>query len=445
MTTFGERLRQLRREAGLSQKLLAGEDLTTGYISLLEKGARSPSPEVVQLLARRLGCSTTLLTTGEPSEHDQMIELELAYARLAIAHGQSAEALPRLQRLLADDSLSLKVRHELMLQLGTAHERAGDLVSAINVLHELLASASQGNSHLSVTFVAISLLRCYLDGGDLQQAVKVGEAALEAADAQHLGGTDDYYRLAATVMDAYMGLGSFIQARRWAERYLTQAESHGQAAGQAALYWNAAVLAEHEGRLTHALALCERALGLYGELGTVRDTPRLQLDMAWLLLLDDPPQVTRAADLLQRSADALADLGSRVDRARWNWLTATTLLHQGDLAAAEPLARYAVELIATGGPVERAQALLTLSDVLLGQGRPADAIEPLLGAFASLEDAPPGRTTSFTWRAVAERLARVGEITSAGEAFRRALDGAGIRGRVDPRPVSPVDDSSRWH
>lgn len=431
MTTFSDRLRKMRGEAGLSQKDLAGDALTPGYISLLEAGKRTPSPEVVQRLAVRLGCSTTQLLTGEPSERDQRIELERAYARLAIEHGESAEARARLERLLAEDGLPSQVQDDLTLLLGRACERSGDFVAAVRVLQNLLDRALTQDTHVPVTFVGITLLRCYLDSGDLHQAVTVGEATLAAAEAQHLGETDDYFRLAATVMDAYLGLGDFLRARLWADRYLAKALGHGRPAGQAALYWNAAILAEHEGRMSEALSLCDRALGLFGELGTYRDTPRLQLDMAWLLLLDDPPQTGRAAELLEHSADALADLGSRVDRARWNWLRATTLLHLGDTETAETWARQAVELISSGGPLDQAQAHVTLSDTLSAQGRRDDAAGPLLTAFAMLSDSPAGRTTSLGWRDVAERLVAHDRLIEAVEAFRRALDGAGIRSRSE--------------
>lgn len=429
MTTFSDRLRALRLAAGLSQKDLAGETLTAGYISLLEAGKRSPSDEVVQWLARRLGCSVTMLITGEPSEREQRIELEQSYARLAIQHGGSDEARTRLARLLAEDELPLRVRDDLSLLYGIACERSGDLSTAVTVLQELADRSATGQTHIPVTFIAVSLLRCYLDSGDLNQAVQVGEAALAAAEAQRLDATEDYFRLAATVMDAYMGLGDFLRARMWADRYLRQALDRDQPAGQAALYWNAAILAEHEGRMGEAMALCERALGLFGELGTVRDTPRLQLEMAWLLLLDDPPQVQRASDLLQLAADALEDLGSRADRARWNWLWAVSLLHQEDVEAAEVRARQALALSGGNAPLDRAQILMTLADVLSAQGRAQDAIELLLAAYTALVDAPRGRATSMTWRDVAQRLAILGRFDEARQAFEHALDGAGIRDR----------------
>src|SRR5664279_5261949 len=119
MTTFGERLRTLRREAGLSQGDLAGEGLSASYISLLEAGKRSPSSEVLQQLATQLRCSTTLLLEGKPSERDQRIELEIAYARLAVEHGESADARVRLERLLVEDGIPVPIRDEMSFLLGT--------------------------------------------------------------------------------------------------------------------------------------------------------------------------------------------------------------------------------------------------------------------------------------------------------------------------------------
>lgn len=55
--TFGERLRSLRTARGLTQRDLAGEGLSSSYLSRLESGQRTPTPKVVEQLAARLGVS----------------------------------------------------------------------------------------------------------------------------------------------------------------------------------------------------------------------------------------------------------------------------------------------------------------------------------------------------------------------------------------------------
>ena len=54
---LGERVRSARRERGMSQAQLAGEQLTKGFISQVESGLVRPSVRSLQILATRLGKS----------------------------------------------------------------------------------------------------------------------------------------------------------------------------------------------------------------------------------------------------------------------------------------------------------------------------------------------------------------------------------------------------
>src|ERR671926_1007557 len=105
MSTFADRLKALRRSAGLSQTELAGDGISPSYVSLLESGRRTPSPGVAALLAAKLGCSVSQLLEGEPSERERRMQLELAYAELALRHEGSVDAIGRLSTLLAEEDL----------------------------------------------------------------------------------------------------------------------------------------------------------------------------------------------------------------------------------------------------------------------------------------------------------------------------------------------------
>ena len=56
---LGEKLRQARLEAGLSQKQLCGEEITRNMLSLIENGSAKPSMKTLQYLAARLGQSVS--------------------------------------------------------------------------------------------------------------------------------------------------------------------------------------------------------------------------------------------------------------------------------------------------------------------------------------------------------------------------------------------------
>ena len=66
--TLGERVRSARRDAGLSQAQLAGDELTKGFISQIESGLVRPSIRSLQHIAQKLGKPLDYFIADEPLE-----------------------------------------------------------------------------------------------------------------------------------------------------------------------------------------------------------------------------------------------------------------------------------------------------------------------------------------------------------------------------------------
>src|SRR5712692_3579660 len=64
--TLGERVRAARRETGLSQAQLAGDELTKGFISQIESGLVRPSIRSLQHIASTLGRPLDYFIADEP-------------------------------------------------------------------------------------------------------------------------------------------------------------------------------------------------------------------------------------------------------------------------------------------------------------------------------------------------------------------------------------------
>ena len=60
---IGDRLREARLQAGLSQRELSEPGVSYAYISRIESGMRTPSVKVLRQLAPKLGVSVTWLET----------------------------------------------------------------------------------------------------------------------------------------------------------------------------------------------------------------------------------------------------------------------------------------------------------------------------------------------------------------------------------------------
>lgn len=433
--TFGGRLRELREKRRLSQAQLAQQSegaISAGYISLLEADKRSPSKQVVALLASLLECSVPQLLEGRPSEREDRVDLELRYARLAVQHGEAADAKERLRRLQAEGGMPQRTQDEIEHQLGLALVKLGELAEAIEISQPLFDRACHPEgpnpTHLLVTLLGIRLTGCYVDAGDLARAIEVGERALAAAAAQGLASTHDYFRLAATVQFAYVERGDLVHSQVLARRFLEEAAGLHQFASQAVLLWNASLVADRLGHTRQALGMAERALGYLGEHeenGT--DFARLRLEVAGLLLRQDPPDIVVAADLLRRCEEILQDLGHVLDRGRWHLFMASVQLFEGDPGAAETHARQACELLARmPSTIDQPAALAVLSDALAAQDRPDPGL--LQRATSSALAAKATRWTASAYREIAERLVDVAPDLAI-SMFRAALDGAGVGDR----------------
>ena len=80
---LGERLREARVAAGMTQGQLAAGDVTVGYVSRIEAGQRRPDAKVLELLATRLRTPVGHLLLGVSSREYDELRLELDYAELS--------------------------------------------------------------------------------------------------------------------------------------------------------------------------------------------------------------------------------------------------------------------------------------------------------------------------------------------------------------------------
>ncbi|HET7636793.1 MAG TPA: helix-turn-helix domain-containing protein, partial [Candidatus Limnocylindria bacterium] len=90
----GQRIRELRKRAGLTQAQLAAGRYTSAYISALENGLARPSLAAMQHLADRLGIRVDELVREQDAQWDRL------EADLQLAAGEWQEAVDRYTSLL---------------------------------------------------------------------------------------------------------------------------------------------------------------------------------------------------------------------------------------------------------------------------------------------------------------------------------------------------------
>src|SRR5438046_7973893 len=94
---LGERLRQLRVAAGLTQSDLAGERFSKEYVSQIERGKTRPTRETIEWLAVRLGVDSGFLEKGVSADERSRVEAMLSRAEALTSAQQSDEAIAELE------------------------------------------------------------------------------------------------------------------------------------------------------------------------------------------------------------------------------------------------------------------------------------------------------------------------------------------------------------
>src|SRR5258707_8337497 len=94
---LGDRLRQLRVAAGLTQTDVAGTRFSKEYISQIERGKTRPTRETVEWLAQRLGVNADFLQSGVSNDERTRIETRLARAEALTEAADHLEAIEHVE------------------------------------------------------------------------------------------------------------------------------------------------------------------------------------------------------------------------------------------------------------------------------------------------------------------------------------------------------------
>src|SRR5712691_6160145 len=94
---LGERLRQLRVAAGLTQSEVAGERFSKEYVSQIERGKTRPTRETIEWLAQQLRVDADFLQNGVSTDERSRIETLLARAEALTEANKCADAIEQIE------------------------------------------------------------------------------------------------------------------------------------------------------------------------------------------------------------------------------------------------------------------------------------------------------------------------------------------------------------
>ena len=422
---LGERLRQLRVAAGLTQTDLAGERFSKEYISQIERGKTRPTTETVEWLALRLGVDAGFLASGVSTDERAKAEAILARADALSQEYQYAEAIEEytaaLPSVLGTGAAELRVR----ALNGEAMARAlsGDVKKGLELLAESRALVEGDEfSDIDRAEVLYRLGVCRYLLSSISTAVGLFNEAL--ALAERSGMPADKLRLGVFAWRSrcYRRQRDFEAAREDVEFALELAEAMHDTRALGSAYFQASVLAERDGHYVLARTYAEKAKTQFEELADRANVGRLMNNLGGLEFLLGKPE--QAIEHFKHAFSVALEVGRDEDAAGAVSSLAQVHLRTGDVKRAEEQALHALEIMGERDDMldEIGNARLVLGRSLLEQ----DRLDEAETAFAQSEDAfaqlSSASHRAAAWIAQGDLATKRGDERRAAGLYRRAAE-----------------------
>ena len=422
---LGERLRQLRIAAGLTQTELAGDRFSKEYVSQIERNKTRPTGDTVEWLAGRLGVDSAFLSKGVSVDQRVRVEAGLARAEALTDDRRFDEATELYSEMDATVFATGASDLELRAALGESRARlnSGCVTEAIEVLTRARALA-EGPEFTDNDRAAVlaQLGGCRYQLSSTTTAVGLFNEAL--ALTQSAVTPDD--RLRAKIFEwrsrCYRRLRDFPAAREDIERAVELSQGADDRRAAANAFFQASIVAEREGHWVAARSYAERAKAQYEELADEANVGRLLNNLGGLnFLLGNPEKAKRH---LKDAFRVAIDVGSDADAAQAVSSLAQIHLRTGEIGLAEEQSRHALKLL--DGRIdfldEIGNAQLVLGRSLLEQDRLEEAELQFKAADASFEQLSSVSHRAAAWVAQGDLAARRGEDAPAARLYRRAAE-----------------------
>lgn len=432
-THIGQKLHEIRKQRGLRLTDVARGIVSVGYLSMIEQGQRTPSPQVLSALAARLDVDQAVLEAGSFASARLTDVIEIQEALWHHLIGDYSEAIRRYRQVLKRGST---VAGEATRGISRSLLRAGEPQEALHMVRRRAAALFTVGDWATEAGNSLTAGLCLLQLGDLSAA---HESLQHAADITglHAPGSDMHLSSLVYLGRCQLRRGLVSAANSSFQSFLSDFSSlrpMHTLATTASHWWVQAFeqIGSHD--LVGAIRTRERALALRSLVATADVKLRMAVECVGYLVR------ARSSESLAMAAQAAHQLRtvqmSDVDpRVRSN-----LLLVSAEVALAMHAPHDALEF------VDEAVSVVPSPDLAWASMIRALAYETLADLEAARENADEARArvgsvTEFSrssdevtepWEVLAAFYRRLGDDDTAWECMRLAVAGAGINSSYFP-------------
>jgi tetratricopeptide (TPR) repeat protein len=392
---LGQRLREARAAAGLSQSQLGAPYYTRAHVSAIELGKIRPAMKSLEHMAAKLGKPASYFMEDAAIERRRR-EIAFDVDRVAALSSRmtAPDCISEADRLLEGNGLSTRQRCRLHLARARAlnlTERPDDALRDLTIAQRLVDPTSDAGL---AQFIDYEIAAATRGTGDSRRARELFQALLRTLERNK----DRDRLLRVRVLQALGAVSVDLGEPQAASGYLTSAlewaQDVGDLAALFAIYYALAVSHRAQGDLEAATSYLQRALASSEVAKDVAATAIVHNMLA--VIAADGGRLRAAYEHADRAIDLGRMAGPTVWVAHYLNTKAECAAKLGDWTMAERVARESLDLGTTGGSQEAvAAAHVALSQVLEHRGEGAAANSELqeaaeiyrsLGAKSELAD-----------------------------------------------------------
>lgn len=339
MHAIGSKIRNLRLQLGLSQRQLAGKEMTRAFISLVESGRAMPSLRTLSIIAQRLGKPMEYFL-GEEYSYEDMAGAILEAARQKVAANEFKSAIPLIHEVLR--------KSENQQLLAEGYHLLTVCLRCLGRLNEALLACETALEHFRTVGDRRGVTQTYLQIGALAVALEDFPRARQAYEQvlRYSKGLkslkEDYIEALLHFGNTLLCLGDLDEAVLAYEEAFHESFRQGNLAqmGFAALGVSRSLF--YSGRVEGSLKWSQRALDLMDQAKSSDRTLALHFLGKVLLargIYDEAYEIFQESLLVNREQGFMDRVASVLVDLAWYWI------QRGDLLQAKVCCREALHLL----------------------------------------------------------------------------------------------------
>ena len=392
--------------AGLSLEETANGICSVSLLSLIERGQRSASAEMLEALHQRLGISDS--DTPNRSESTELLQ-----ACLELDNGSTKAAKTWLSKL--------KNENEALLLKGLIASSEGKYALAINALETTVRSKALPVQ--SIQRAVIDLIKLERNQGDFYSAIYWGQQQLEHLQKQNFDTTSLEFEIKASLSAVYLAVGDLAKA---SEMVKSRPDSVNTTWDAVVSLWSASQVSYERGEFVQAR---EEILGASQLIaGLDRKMSQARLIQASVFISCMTNQIPSDTDIenLNQIIELFSVEKSDADIANTLNTLAMAYLLRGEIDKAVAKANESLKFCEELPTLEKAERLVDNAQVLYSCKVETQPMNLLLEAASLLHENQKSRATAKIWAQMAEVFEGLNQSDKALECYRNSVEAAGV-------------------